>query len=317
MSKIEISVSLPAYQSAFVTLPQQTHTVAFDLHRGTHIAQSEFINIGTIHGYEGKALLGQFSFEYTYEPDRDLITVCGTDFDSSGSMCLTTVPAETQEYCRQRSAGGGFVADDLMSNRHWNYVTALTPGLKDLFQAVVRNLNDVLIKALLDYPRLSVRIREQPPELSVEEQQPFLLVYRHGQFQGLHSADREYGVGYEVFTIQSVFGGTQTLALNTAFANVIGSTHDPKVDGETWIALWRRYFGPVSACTSYQFDGFCCSSRLLGGHVILGKVASGVDEGSDDVYIAPICQPHNNSNKVYMEALTNQRFIWLKNYMRS
>jgi hypothetical protein len=41
MLTIEISVSVPAYKSVLVALPQQMHTVAFDLNRCTHVAQSE------------------------------------------------------------------------------------------------------------------------------------------------------------------------------------------------------------------------------------------------------------------------------------
>lgn len=110
MLNIEVRFSLPiVYHNAFVTLHEHQHTLVFHLEEGTHIAQSEVVDLGVVHRFEGRRLLGQFSFEYTYEPERRVITVCGTDFDSVQSMCLTTAPEGTSEFCRQRSAGGGFL----------------------------------------------------------------------------------------------------------------------------------------------------------------------------------------------------------------
>lgn len=317
MLSIEVRFSLPiAYHNAFVTLQGDERTAVFHLEEGTHVARSEFLELGVVHRFEGRRLLGQFSFEYSYEPTRRVITVCGTDFDSARSMCLTTVPEGTSEFCRQRGTRGGFLADDLAANPRWNYITHLTPGLRDVFEGIVRTVNDRLIEALNAVPQLIVQVRKRPPELSAEEHQKFLTVYRNGLFQGLHEPGRQYGPMDEVFTVDSVFGGEVTLSNKEAFANVIGSTNDPKIAGLTWIQLWSTHFGftPV-ACTSFQFNGFGCGSYLLGGHVIGGKLAKNVAKGSNSVWILPICTQHNNDDSVYMEALTNWKGIWLHNYL--
>lgn len=317
MLDIQVRFSLPiAYQNAFVTLHDGEHKVDFHLKEGTHVAQSEFVDLGVVDRVEGRRLLGKFSFEYTYEPETHVVTVNGTDFDSARSMCLTTVPEGTSEFCRQRVTGGGFVADDLTSNPRWNYVTPLTPGLKDVFKGIVRTVNDRVIEALQEQPHLIVQVRKHPPEMSAEEHQKFLTVYRDGQFQGLHQPGRQYGPGEQVFTVDSVFGGEVTLSYGEAFANVIGSTHDPKIAGLTWIQLWANQFNtyPV-VCTSYQSNGFGCGNGLVGGHVIAGQHASIVPQGSNSVWIFPICVQHNNNDNVYMQALKYLKGIWLHNYM--
>ncbi len=317
MLNIEVRFSLPiAYQNAFVTLHEREQTVLFHLEDGTHTARSEFIDIGVVHHFQGRRLLGQFSFEYTYEPQRRVITVCGTDFDSVRSMCLTTVPEGSTEYCHQRAAEGGFLADDLTANPHWNYLTSLTPGLRDVFKGVVQTVNDRLIEALQKGPQLNVQVRKHPPELPGEEYRKLLTVYRAGQFQGFHAPGRQYGPEDELFSVESVFGGEVTLNYAEAFANVIGSTADPKIAGLTWIMLWTNQFGvyPVT-CTSYLSNGFACGGTLVGGHVIGGTQAQVVANGSNSVWILPICHNHNTNNSVYMQALKYLTGIWLKNYM--
>lgn len=319
MLSVKVSFSLPnPYRNEFVSLSDSEHTVAFKLDEGTNVARSDFVDLGVISSFEGRRLLGQFSFEYTYEPDRRVITVCGTDFDSAGSMCLTTVPQGTTEYCRQRSADGGFVSDELAANPHWNYLTTLTPGLRDVFRGIVRTVSDRLIDALKKVPQLIVQVRKDPPEMSAEEHQQFLTVYRGGKFLGFHEPGRQYGPQDEIFTVDSVFGGEVTLTYGEAFANVIGSTNDPKIAGLSWIQLWANQFGtyPV-VCTSYQSNGFNCGNSLVGGHVIGGTHASIVPQGSNSVWILPICIQHNNNDNVYMQALKYLKGIWLKNYLGS
>jgi hypothetical protein len=319
MLNIEVHFSLPiAYQNQFVTLFEHEHRVSFRLVEGTNVAQSELVDLGVVHGFKGRRLLGQFTFEYSYDRDRRVITVNGTDFDSVHAMCLTTVPEGTSEYCRQRGAGGGFSGDDLTANPHWNYRTPLTPGLQDVFVGIVRTVNDRLIEALQKEPQLIVQVRKHPPELSAEEHQKFLTVYRDGQFQGFHEPGRLYGPRDEVFTIDSVFGGEVTLAFNETFANVIGSTPDPKIGGLSWIQLWINQFDKIPViCTSHRFNGFACGNLFVGGHVIGGTQAKTVPKGSDSVWILPICIQHNNDDNVYMAALKYVKGIWLKNYLGS
>jgi hypothetical protein len=319
MLKVVVRFSLPnGYQSQFVKLNQQEHALNFILPEGTNTAISDFVDLGVIHGFEGRRLLGQFTFQYSYDGQRRVITVCGTTFDSADSMSLTTVPEGTSEYCRQHATGGGFVGDELTANPHWNYRTPLTPGLQDVLGGVIRTVNNRLIEALEKEPRLVVQVRKPPPELSAEAHHQLLTVYRNGVFQGFHEPGRVYGPQDTVLTVESVFGGEVTLNYQETFANVIGSTSDPKIAGLTWIQVWANQFGtyPV-VCTSYQLNGFPCGNSLVGGHVIGGTQAKVVPKGSNSVWIFPICVQHNNDDSVYMAALKYLKGIWLKNYLGS
>jgi len=319
MKQITVSFSLPnGYQNQFVTLNQNTHTLNFTLHQGTNTAESDFVDLGILHRFEGRRLLGKFSFQYSYDTERRAVTVCGTDFDSAHSMCLTTFPEGTTEYCHQRAAGGGFEEDDLRANPHWNYVSPLTPGLKDLFSGVVRTVNNQLIETLQKEPQMVVQVRKPLPELSAEEHLQFLTVYRRGEFLGSYDANRAYGPEDTVVHVESVFGGEVTMNYAENFANVIGSTPDPKIAGLTWIQLWARQFGSYpTICTSYNYGGFACGPSLVGGHVILGQHAAVVPAGSNSVFIFPICVQHNNNDNVFMAALQYLKGIWLNNYLGS
>lgn len=116
------------------------------------------------------------------------------------------------------------------------------------------------------------------------------------------------------FQVQSKFKGTTKFASHAPFANVIGSTNDPKVGGQSWIGLWRSQFGDEHYCTSLNFM-VNCGTALVGGHVITGTVAKTMPVGST-VYIMPICKAHNNNNNVWMEAITNQNAVVLSDYLR-
>jgi hypothetical protein len=317
MLEIVIEFALPtAYRNPFVTIYEREHTLKFTLQEGTNTATSDLVDLGIIHGFEGRRLLGQFTFQYSYNSEQRVVTVSGTDFDSAGSMCLMTVPEGTSENCYQHAAGGGFDDDELTANPHWNYQTPLTPGLPEVFAKIVRTVNKRLIEALEKQPTLIVQVRKPPPELSAEEHQQFLTVYKNGEFQGFYESGREYGAGYEVLTIESVFGGEVTFSYQENLANVIGSTPDPKIAGLTWIQLWANQFGTYPViCMSYQFGGFGCGNSLVGGHVITGTQAKAVAKGSNSVYIMPICIQHNNDDNVYMQALKYLKGIWLKNYL--
>lgn len=111
-----------------------------------------------------------------------------------------------------------------------------------------------------------------------------------------------------------------TFSLKQAFANVIGSTNDPKPKPYTsWYGAWKHQFGfQLDKCSSYKFDEFECTEgdNLDGGHVALDKDAQQWPVGSDAVYIIPICRAHNNNNKVYMEPVSNREALWLKNYLK-
>jgi hypothetical protein len=305
-----------AYRNTFVELHGRSQELTATLEDGAHTFESDSFDIGVLHSFQGRKLLGQITFRYHYDESLSVITVCDTDFSSADAMCLITVPEGTSERCYQRAAPGGFVMDDLMANPHWIYRTPLTPGLEDVLRGMARSASESLIAALKEMPGLIVQVRQHPPEVSVDDYRQLLTVYRNGAFLGFYEPGREYGPDDTVRTIESVYGGLATFPQNAPFANVIGSTNDPKVDGQTWKNLWYNKVGVYpQICTSFQFEGFPCTDRILGGHVVKGKVAQVVQTGSDSVYIFPICQRHNDTDSVYMEVLKYETAVWLKNYM--
>jgi hypothetical protein len=165
-------------------------------------------------------------------------------------------------------------------------------------------------------PGLIVQVRKHTPELPADDYLQLLAVYREGQFIGFHEDGRDYGPNDVVRTIDSVFGGVVTFPPAAAFANVIGSTNDPKINNQTWLNLWYNSVGVYpQICTAYQFNGFACTGYLVGGHVVTGQVAQRVAYGSNSVYIFPICGKHNANDNVYMEALQYRNAVWLNNYL--
>lgn len=305
------------HRTPFVELADNPSAVEVSLDDGAHTFQSEDVDIGTFTAFGNRRLAARLVFGYVYDEARHTVTVCGTDFASADGFRLVTFPVGTGEYCHHRAASpAGFPADDLTGNRHWNCRTPLTTGVDEVLRGMARAANESLIAALKSLPGLIVQVRTPPPEVSPDDYRRLLVVYRDGVFQGLYEPGAELGPGDEVVTIESVWGGTVHFSAGEAFANVIGSTNDPKIAGKTWINLWADQFGVYpSICTSYHFNGFNCGTSFVGGHIITGTVARTMPKGSDSVYIMPICRPHNNDDNVYMEALQYQDGIWLKDYL--
>lgn len=316
---LEISLSIAAYvnySNAFVEIPARPYEIAVPLPAGTHTFKSDNFEIGTILDFEDRRLMARVQFKYSYDETAHVITVCGTDFASADAISLVTFPEGASEYCTQRAVPAGFPADDLTANPHWNYRTPLMPGVEDVLRGLTRQASDALIAALRDVDGLAVRVRTDPPALSADDYRKLMAVYRDGVFRGFYGDVGDYSAGDVVLGIESTFGGEVTFNWNEAFANVIGSSGDPTIGGLSWIRLWAGQFGYYpTLCTSDHFKGFPCGNTILGGHVIVGKQAKEMPAGSNSVYIMPICIQHNNNDYVYMEALTNVKGIWLKNYL--
>lgn len=315
--EITVQTGVPfAYDNGFVAIEAATHTLAFTLDEGGSVAQSQVVLLGRVPMAGGRPLLGRFSFAYAWSRETGVVTVNGTDFDDPGTMCLTTWPEGSMERCRQRASGGGFREEDLKANTVWNYTTPLTPGVEELLAGLARGANDAVIQALQAQPGIVVQVRKPVPKLSPELHAKLLFVYRDGVFDRAYLAGAPVAADEQVLTVESVFGGEVTLNYAEAFANVIGSTSDPKIAGLSWIQLWANQYGQYPViCTSYHSNGFGCGNTLVGGHVIGGTVAKSMPKGSNAVWIFPICIQHNNDDHVYMQALKYLKGIWLKNYL--
>ncbi|RSH89959.1 hypothetical protein EHS25_001945 [Saitozyma podzolica] len=311
-----------AYRVPSLDLPGLVSDVQINFEDGDHVFTSADFKLGTVHSAGNRPLIGRLTFRYSYNAANRTITVCGTDFPSADGMTLITLPDGSnpqQEACFEHAADGtGFAADELSGSRTWNYHSQLMPGAAKVFKSIVRGANEAMIAALeaSTSPQLIIQLRTPVPELPIEHYLNLAVVYRQGQFLELYDRSSQYETTDEIRPVDSVWGGEVKMTKNENFANVIGSTPDPKV-GRSWIDLWRKQFGYPTSCTSLSFPkGFDCGPTLVGGHVILGKKATKVAAGSNNVYILPICKGHNNNDKIYMAAISYLNGIWLKNYLR-
>lgn len=305
------------YHNEVVGVDRTSHEPTLTLEDGTHTVVSDDFDLGVLHAFEGRRLIGHLEFTYTYDESGQTVTICGSDFSSIDAMSLVTTAQGTAEHCRHWAAPSGFADDDLANNLHWNCQTPLTPGLKDVLSELARSANDALISSLELVAGLIVRVRTAPPRLSPEEHRQIITAL--GGWNHSESTEhRTYDPGALALTIQSIWGGEVTMNTNENFANVIGSTHDPKIGGLTWIQLWANQFGMYpNGCTSHHSRGFPCGTPIVGGHVVSGTVARAMPTGSDSVYIFPICHQHNMDDHVFMSAIKYQKGVWLKHYLQA
>lgn len=177
-------------------------------------------------------------------------------------------------------------------------------------------------------------------KLSDEDRERFRLVYkREGDGWILHDIYEkggEYGDDCIVVPLESTLVGNAYFETGQEFANVKGSTGDPKPeDSKSWIGLWETMYNntlgtiPPRDCYTdgqkyeyrngieYRDDLHMYPIRrknVIGGHVVKGKVSEKADEG-DTVFIIPICYAHNNNDNYYMK--TRQRTFVVELYYRA
>jgi len=172
-----------------------------------------------------------------------------------------------------------------------------------------------------------VRVKTPPPIFEKEEEiNKWMMMHSSiGELLGAYDPNKNYPEGTTMSNhLQSVWGGEVTFRLNEENANGIGSTPDPLLPGvNSWIELWERQYGLENSCTSHNWASgsstFVCNNigrrNIIGGHVIVGRVASTTARGSNDVYIVPICTAHYANNAVYMRTNVYTQGIWLNNYL--
>jgi hypothetical protein len=318
---VEADVALTPEHSAarealagFAAVGPHRTRVTLPLVAGTSVITTPPRPVGEVPGFDNPELMATLSVWYDWDPATRVLTLCAPELVSSDSTFLSTFPAGSERAARHYSHG----KPAERKAGAWTTSRALAPGLADALAAAARDAQQAIIDAAIA-AGLNVALRTPVPELTPEELADLRLVYRRGIFSRSYDPAVPLAEDEVVFSIQSVWGGTVTFKAAEAFANVIGSTGDPKIGGLSWIALWRNQFGNPPQCASLSFPaGFSCTpagpKSPLGGHVIVGKVATKVPWGVNYVYIMPICSAHNNDDNVYMEALKTRNGIWLKNY---
>jgi hypothetical protein len=297
----------PEFKNGYVTINPAKLDITINLENGAHTVTTDLMDVGTRGDY---TLQAKLTFWYSYEELTNILTLCGNDYVSADCMYLTTVLKGTEQSCHQHT----FPEDDTAcgNNTDWNYCHPEITALKELLLETVRQANTMLIAyAEKDYTVLELTPLADLPDDLVNE---LNAVYRNGKFLELHNPETKYTANDAVFNIKSVFGGTIYLQPTDTFVTVIGSTNDPKIQGQPWKRLWENQFGICNNCTSNGMPDFTCSPNIVGAHLTMGTVPTTVPMGSNSVFIMPICTRHNNYNG-YMKPLVYRTAIALRNYM--
>lgn len=302
----------PSYNGEGLTMAQQSVQATLDLTGGNRTYDSAPKNVGTHNGMEIHA---QLTFSYSYDKDEDKVTIRGNDDATPDQLRITTSLGGEPDlaYYHTPNESGLNVA----SNHMWTAQVEQAPNLKQAMAATAAACNTALVKALMDAGVSSVLTIGTPPTVTAENLNNFKLMYGE-TITPLDVTDLPAEIARVQFQVDSTYVGTVTWKANATFANVIGSTDDPKIDGQSWIELWANKCNSgkdTDKCSSYNYasgdPNWKCSSTILGGHVITGTTAKKMNKG-DTVYIYPICKPHNNSDANSMKSLYNPEGVQLK-----
>jgi hypothetical protein len=319
--KINLLIS-PAFKNQHVSIEPTSIILEIPLIDGSHIIKSAPVRVGNLINFGNPPIFATFTLWYQYDCIKKFITVCSDDLISQHSAHITTYADGLNQACVQHSYDVDIYQDEL--NKHWNHNSILFPGLGDSFRQTLKAANLMIRKSLID-ANLNLNVRSRIPDISEELYLSLCTVHYKGSFFEMYDPSKIYGKEYTLQVIDSTGYGVTQLSSNQAFANVIGSTNDPKIGGSSWIALWTSQFGANRGCTSYNIAGipgggvtnFLCTTGNLvyGGHVLLGQFSESLHTGSNVVMIIPICPAHNNDDSVYMEAIRTNKAITLQNYL--
>lgn len=312
---VELPVS-PYLNDNTITLSPATAKLCLPLEEGEHTAESITVEAGSF--YDGGKILARLSVWYNFCAAENTLTLCSAELDTKDASRLSLYMQEDgNKLCE-------FYASPNQATKFGSLGKQLEKGrfnvLEHRMETILKRTMEQVKKEALQCG-LTVLMRTPVPDLTEPEESKLQVLFQQGAFAGFAEPDKSYGSDVTVHPIRSVWGGTVTFNHGENFANVIGSDHDRRIAGITWIQLWQNQFGiAASTCTSLHYGGqtrannYPCDTTLYGGHVVSGRIAHTVAYGSNSVYIMPICIQHNNDDTVYMAALQYVDGIWLNNY---
>jgi hypothetical protein len=318
-----LTVELPLtrfFQDGNISVIDQTVTAVLDLSAGPGVYKSEPIEVGTFKGLPMQAMV---RFSYDYDNVEGKLTIRGNDDKTTDQLSITTFlgGASGQVPGVDASLVYFHTPNDVGQNHPflnmWADHVARQFNFADAMVATARSCNDAITSAAIEAGLSSVLKIGTPPLVTLDNIDDFKLMFGERISDEL-PADRIAQVIQIQAIVDSTFVGTVVWQLNKTFANVDGSTHDPKPSGTTsWIELWRNKCNGganTSKCSSYNSFSlnttWKCTSELVGGHVITGTTAVKKKKG-DTVYIFPICSRHNGSDPNYMKSLYNPEGVQL------
>jgi len=316
----------PSYEDEAAQLAAHTVAVTLDLSGGERTFVSEPVAVGTYRGLDVRA---QLAFVYAYDPDENKLTIHGNDDRTDQQLTITTYLSGAPDQTLRQAPSLAFRAtpNDLGRNAPrlnlWAEHVGRRPVFVKALSDVARGANEALVKGAIDGGVSAVLQLGTPPLVTLENLDDWKRMFGE-PLEANMTPDRVADVARMQFKVNSTYVGTVTWAANADFANVIGSTYDPKVPGYTWIGLWSDKCNGGSApttCASQNFfggdtSGKTCNTTYIGGHVITGQTAMSMPSGST-VYIYPICTTHNANNGYYMESLNYHTGVQLKYWVTS
>ncbi len=201
---------------------------------------------------------------------------------------------------------------------------------------------------------------ERAQKLTQDNSETLWVVYkpseRNSDFYEYHclwDSETEYPDDCVAVSIGSVYGGKQFFPAGTCFANVEGSTKDPKPDNlRSWRKVMQDYkLSNYTTCcaelnTIYLssdknvVEGFRCTNRgeeyidrsdisnsiwIHGAHVLMGAQSSSTVVKGSSVYLLPLCAAHNTYDNItgkfgtgyFMKLKRRQEVMKLNNFIPS
>ncbi|MEM1001453.1 MAG: hypothetical protein AAGH46_02265 [Bacteroidota bacterium] len=319
-----MNISIPfklEYDSNLIRLEKKENQISLELKNGKNTITSDPIECGIAKNIEGETqkLFATISFNYEFDEIKSELRIVSTKLNTPDSINLRIGhPGYPQIISFEKEEGVSLSR----KSSDITYNSPLFPNLKPMIDEERMKI----INAIIDESNkngVTVFVKSPFPKMDYEDYQNLSLVYNvNEKTLETFQIDKVYGATERIFHVQSYFKDIVYFAPNQKFANVIGSTHDPKIEGKSWLKLWRNAFNAKSKiCASFEYDDFNCTNgsdngkHLVGGHIILGDKANKIELGSDDVYIIPICKAHNNNDRVYMMPIHERRAVRLGGFM--
>ncbi|MFN6086753.1 MAG: hypothetical protein ACK476_17715, partial [Fluviicola sp.] len=299
MDKISFGLNIfSPFSQDLLNINQYSVPVEIGLTDGEHIFKSSPVEVGNYHNLK---VFAHITIPYFYDSENQFITIAGVNDNSEKQLSIHTSLEQNT-----KTSDENFLNEYKLKKTSLNLWTDLNSKnleFKSMNQTAIKNAISTLVKTFLDAGIQGVIETGGTPIVTPENFNDYKEMFKPEKKDVLSPTIEDIIEVQE--SVESVYGGTITWPINYSFANVIGSTHDPKPPGyNSWIQLWADTCNNglrPNYCTSFNYsDGstpFNCGYDFVGGHVINGTSAYTPVNGST-VYIYPICKAHNNNDNI-------------------
>lgn len=314
MTKVNFNLPIfNLYEHGPLKINQHEVPVEIRLTKGNHTFTSEPIEIGNFFHYK---IFAYISIPYSYDPNMKYITIAGPEDTSVMQLSIHTSPDKIPELSDTHRLNS---KEFTFPTNIWSDFINRSTDLRQVGKTTIRLAIETLVNELLNAGVQGVIQTGDAPIVTPDNYQAYKDMFLP-QKADVQKPSLEDILQLQA-AIKSTYYGTITWNSMYSFANIIGSTHDPKPSGySSWLTLWKDTCNNgnyPTRCSSYNYSngapGFSCGSDFVGGHVIPGTKANSVTIGGT-AYIFPICKGHNNNDNIYMSCRYNPKGVVIKNY---